>query len=172
MVDGMDELSGIYQIDNREENETQVVFQLMNPKQKPFLKNHKTIVSGRPKACEFVRAQFSRKNLKTKVIQVCGFNSLNVERYIINFFADRFKAKRVLFLVNDSEDLKVMASKPVFLWVISSVFSEDLIKKPVSSNVELYFYACIILLRNHFIRNSLNTYESLFEVVKDQSVIK
>ena len=80
MVDGMDELSGIYQIDNREEDETQVVFQLMNPKQKPFLKNHKTIVSGRPKACEFVRAQFTRKNLKTKVIQVCGFNSLNVER--------------------------------------------------------------------------------------------
>ena len=171
MVDGMDELSGIYENDSHKEDFRRIVFQLMSPKQKPFLRNHKTIVSGRPKACEFVHTLFSRENLKTKAVHVCGFNSLNIERYITNFFADNFKANRVLFFVNDSKDLKAMASIPVFLWVICSVFSEDLIDKPVSSNVELYFYACIILLRNHFNRNSSTPY-SLYEIAKDQFVIQ
>ena len=176
MVDGLDELSDVYKMGSNHEKDDllQVVFQLMSPKQKPFLKNHKTIVSGRPKACEFVRAQFSRRNIKTNIIQVCGFNSLNVERYIENFFnyEDSYKAKRVSIIVNHSIDLRVMASIPVFLWVICTVFSEDLIGKPLDSNVELYFYACLILLRNHFNRNSSSPYKSLYEVVKDLSVTK
>ena len=173
LVDGLDELSNVYQMNSSGNDKLlEIVFKLMSPKQNTFLKDHKTIISGRPKACELARRQFS-KILKTKTVQVCGFNQTNIVKYIKNFFGndDNYKSNKVQFLINQSKNLKMMASVPVFLWVICSVFSEDYIDKPVKSNGELYFYACLVLLRNHFHRKTSKSLH-LHEIVNDESVIK
>ena len=180
IVDGLDELKNIYDMDvncqsisNKGDPCLCVIFDLLNTKSNKLLGHHKTFACGRPKACEFVKRQLSQ-TCKTKTIEICGFNPQNVQKYIFNFFNDNKEiAEKVQKIIQKSSNLKVMSSVPVFLWVICSVFSENLIidSRQINTNTELYFYSCLIFLRNH-LQTSSNQYTNLIDVVNDEDVIK
>ena len=177
IVDGLDELKNIYQMDDacnstiNQEAYLRVVSDLINTKCNEMFKNHKTFACGRPKACEFVKAQLSR-TCKIKTIELCGFNRENIRKYILNFFnKDQVKAEKVQKAIDSSSNLKVMSSVPVFLWVICNVYSENLIDRQINTNTELYFYTCLIFLRNH-LQTSSNKYNNLIDVVNDQVIIE
>ena len=155
IIDGLDELQDIYLMDGEEEKSPcvrnlKMVLDMVEIKG-GFLKNHKTIACGRPKSCEFIKLRFIQKYL-IKTVEVCGFSEQNILRYIDNFFSeekDGTKAENVKQQVTKSSNLKVMSTVPVFLWVICNVYGEDLISSPISTNTELYLYACLVFLRNH-----------------------
>ena len=177
IVDGLDELKGIYEMEeNRDpltkrERYLQIVYDLIDTKSNNALKNHKTFACGRPKACEFVRRQLSQTN-KSKTIEICGFNPGNIRKYIQNFFRnDNLKAEQVIKTIESSSNLKVMSSVPVFLWVICNVYGENLIETKINTNTELYFYTCLIFLRNH-LQSPSKKYTNLFEVSSDETIIK
>ena len=147
-----------------------IIFDLLNCKSNKSFGHHKTFACGRLKACEFIKRQLSQ-TCKTKTIEICGFNPQNVQKYIHNFFKDnQVKAEKVKEIIRKSSNLKVMSSVPVFLWVICNVFSENLIGDG-KINTELYFYTCLIFLRNH-LQTSSNQSTNLTDVVNDKGFIK
>ena len=142
-----------------------IIFDLLNCKSNKSFGHHKTFACGRLKACEFIKRQLSQT---CKTIEICGFNPQNVQKYIHNFFKDnQVKAEKI---IRKSSNLKVMSSVPVFLWVICNVFSENLIGDG-QINTELYFYTCLIFLRNH-LQTSSNQSTNLTDVVNDKGFIK
>ena len=117
IVDGLDEFQNIYNIRNTKNRDLNLdlLSSLIDTKNR-FLKNHKVIACGRPKACEFVKQHFAQMS---KTIEVVGFNKENIVKYIDNFFINKEqKAKKVKEAIEISNNLKVMATVPVFLWVI------------------------------------------------------
>ena len=171
VVDGLDELQKIYDINemNKRPLNFELVSSLIDTK-KGIFKNHKVIVCGRPKACELVKQQFKHKS---KTIEVCGFNEDNIVKYIHQFFNQReVKTVKVKEALRISSNLKVMATVPVFLWVICSVYDQELITKPLNTYTELYTYASLIFLRNHFRgKSKQNSSMSLFDVLENDEIM-
>ena len=167
IVDGLDELQDVYKFNKTNSRQLNLVSSLIDTKN-GVLKNHKVIACGRPKACEFIKQQFLNKS---KTIEVCGFNKENISKFIDIFFnQNNEKAEEVKGALKISNNLKVMATVPVFLWVICSVYGEDLITKPLNTYTELYTYATLIFLRNHFRRTPQQTL-SLFEVMENEEIM-
>ena len=126
IVDGVDELQDIYKFNKRKSFNLRLLSSLVDTK-KGILKNHKVIACGRPKACEFIKQQFGQRS---KTIEVVGFNQDNILKYIDKFFINETeKARKVKEVLTISNNLKVMSTVPVFLWVICCVYGEDLITK-------------------------------------------
>ena len=124
IVDGVDELQDIYKFNKRKSFNLRLLSSLVDTK-KGILKNHKVIACGRPKACEFIKQQFGQRS---KTIEVVGFNQDNILKYIDKFFINETeKARKVKEVLTTSNNLKVMSTVPVFLWVICCVYGEDLI---------------------------------------------
>ena len=167
IVDGLDELQDVYKFNKTSSRQLKLVSSLIDTKN-GVLNHHKVIACGRPKACEFIKQQFLNKS---KTIEVCGFNNKNISKFIDIFFdQNNEKAEKVKAVLNISSNLKIMATVPVFLWVICSVYSEELITKPLNTYTELYTYATLIFLRNHFRRTSQQTI-SLFEVLENKEIM-
>ena len=110
----------------------------------------------------------------SKTIEVCGFSQENINNYIKQFFSgtDPKKGEFVQSLVQQSYQLKTMAKIPVMLWVLCIVFKEDLVTEPITRNSELYFYACIILLRNHYKGVNNQKFHNLLDMVQDKTIIE
>ena len=187
IIDGLDELQDIYLMDGgnlvdkkkSSDCNLKMVLDMVDIKGN-FLKNHKIIACGRPKSCEFIKSRFLQK-YTTKTVEVCGFSEKNILRYIDNFFSeekDHTKAENVKKQVTKCSNLKVMSSVPVFLWVICNVYGENLITNPISTNTELYLYACLVFLRNHLHGlSSTNakdhgSYRHLVEIIQDGELLK
>ena len=177
IVDGLDELRDVYLMDiscfqKKQDSFLKVVFDLINNKSKNKFEKHKTFVCGRPKSCEFFKEKLL-KTCKTKTIEVYGFNNENIERYIFKFFAkNAAKAKEVLNGINSSSNLGMMASVPVFLWVICHVYSENLLMAEFDTDTELYLYTCLIFLRNHLQGLTQHSSTNLFDLVHDKTTIQ
>ena len=171
IIDGLDELQDINNFHNTDlkPSNLSLVSSLVDTNN-GVLKNHKVIACGRPKACEFVKQKFLHKQVKT--IEVCGFKEENVIKYIDRFFnQNKDKAIQVKKALKSSSNLKVMATVPVFLWVICSVYSEELITKPLNTYTELYTYSTLIFLRNHFRGDSQQKNMPLFEVLNCNEIM-
>ncbi|XP_066923559.1 nucleotide-binding oligomerization domain-containing protein 2-like [Clytia hemisphaerica] len=82
IVDGLDELKDIFVDSNfaasSADSLAQLVFTLLDPKG-DWLKNHKVLACGRPKAIEHVKTNLPR-NSKRKTIEVCGFDDENIAK--------------------------------------------------------------------------------------------
>ena len=163
IVDGLDELQGIY-VENdsllqlpREDppkhvpvevNTTMrdIVKDIVNTKS-TLLKGHKTIACGRPKACEIVKLQ-SKEKQRIKTIEVCGFSEKKSIEYIDTFFKSHpQKAEKVKEVIR-KPNLRIMASVPIFLWVICLLYTEDF-ESEINSVTELYIYGLFTFLKNH-----------------------
>ncbi|XP_066931512.1 uncharacterized protein [Clytia hemisphaerica] len=176
IVDGVDELQGVYESQNNSSmSPFQTIFSLINT-HGTVLKGHKSIACGRPKACDYIRRFLqteiglqNRTNIKT--VEVCGFNDAQIDKYIEKFFAgNKEKADRVREAIRISDNLRIMASTPVLIWVIAIVYSEDLITKPLNTYTELYMYACLVFLRNHMHGTRANYHKPLIELLDDEEI--
>ena len=182
IVDGLDELQDVYECSDRPQKGSltpfQIVFDLVNNKGQ-VLRGHKTIASGRPKACDFIKKKLlelkenERKVIRIKTVEVCGFKEENVNKYVEKFFNGNIeKVKRVKEVIRSSNNLKVMSTVPVFTWVICHVYSENLITKPLNTCTELYMYACLVFLRKHLRGLDSCSYSTLTEMANDDNVIE
>ena len=174
IVDGLDELKDLYVENNPGASSikslVQFVFSLLDPKG-DWLKNHKVLACGRPKAIDYVKTKLPT-NSKRKTIEVCGFDDNNVIKYIENFFGENIeKAETVKDLITQSYNLRLMARVPVFLFVICSVYKDNLLTNSINTQTELYFYSSLIFIRNHF-KSKPNQYPNLMSILEDQKVME
>ena len=105
---------------------------------------------------------------------MCGFNQKIIKKYIQNFFGERDseKADSVQRLIDQSCELGIMARVPIFLFVICSVYDEDLITYAINTNTELYIYTTLVFLRNHMRNcNEPKYYDCLMSAVEDSNVM-
>ena len=145
VVDGLDELQGIYQEADETWPITELIKKLIDTKS-GLLKGHKTIACGRPKACEFIKSTMHSQ--KTKLIEVCGFDEKKTIEYIDRFFKDDLeRAEKVKELIKRT-NLRIMSSVPVLLWVICLLYSEDF-DEEINSTTELYTYGLFTFLKHH-----------------------
>ena len=161
VVDGLDELQGIYTENDSvqlQQDSLQLPFPGMNTTMREIvkdivntkstvLKGHKTIVCGRPKACEIIKLQSMEKQ-RIKTVEVCGFSERKSIEYIDAFFKDHpQKAEKVKEIIR-KPNLRIMASVPIFLWVICLLYTEDF-ESEINSVTELYTYGLFTFLKNH-----------------------
>eukprot|EP00111_Clytia_hemisphaerica_P010407 TCONS_00030411-protein len=64
-----------------------------------------------------------------------------------------------------------MARVPVFLFVICSVYKDDLLTNTIKTQTELYFYSSLMFIRNHF-KSKPNQYPNLMSIIEDRKVIE
>ena len=148
LIDGADELQSLHQISNAESRQNsgllKSVYQLINIKSN-FLTNHKTIIAARPEACQIIDATF-KSTVKIKMMEVCGFNPSSVCMYIDNYFGKNIiTAQIVKQKIEESENLTVMASIPVYTWVICAIFGEEInTESPTYNDASFYVRMFVI----------------------------
>ena len=160
IVDGLDELQEIY-VDTdviqpflqdssasfEAKTTTRELVKSMIDTKSTALKGHKAIVCGRPKACEIIKLQLREKQ-RIKTIEVCGFSEKKSIKYIDAFFKEYpLKAEKVKEVIR-KPNLRMMASVPIFLWVICLLYTEDFTTE-INSVTELYTYGLFTFLKNH-----------------------
>ena len=164
LFDGIDELQDIY---NEPISKSTKISTIVNTIKRP---EFRFILGGRPKACENIIKEV-RSVCRFKTVEVCGFNTTSIGRYIHKYFSNGThpgKAARVQRLINDSNNLRVMASVPVLLYIICAVFEEDLlVEKSIHTNTELYLYGCLVFLQSHLRGNYTG---NLYELVQDDNI--
>ena len=146
IVDGLDELQGVY---NETQNETfpmtEIVKRMIYPKS-DILKGHKTIVGGRHNACDSIKSKM--KETLIKIVEVCGFSENKSIEFIDRFFqSDVQRANKVKEMIK-RPNLRVMSNVPILLWTICLLYSEDF-EEEINSVTELYFYGLLAFLKNH-----------------------
>ena len=178
LVDGADELQSLHQISNTKTRQiprlVKSVYELIDIRSN-FLTAHKTIIAARPEACQIIDATF-KSTVKIKMIEICGFNPRSVCVYIDNYFGKNIiTAQIVKQKIEESENLTVMASIPVYTWVICAVFNEDINIESPRTTTHLCTYACLLFIRNHFnqtLRNLFPSNCSLLEVINNANVVQ
>ena len=178
LLDGADELQSLHQISNAEtrplSGQIKSVYDLIDIRSN-FLTGHKTIIVARPEACQIIDATF-KSVVIIKMIEICGFNPRSVCVYVDNYFGKNIiTAQIVKQKIEESENLTVMASIPVFTWVICAVFNEDINIESPRTTTHLCTYACLLFIRNHLkqtFRNLFPSNCSLLEVINNTNVVK
>ena len=182
LIDGVDELQSLHELNNvllTTEIRTELpplvrsVYELIDTHSNT-LARHKTIIAARPEACQIVDAVFKGK-IKIKMVEVCGFNSNSVNVYVDNYFGNQqHMAETVKNKINESENLSVMASIPVYTWVICAIFNEDTNIESPRTTTHLCSYACLLFLRNHLkksLHNPIPINCSLLDIINNEDVI-
>ena len=178
LVDGADELKSLHEISDPENRElpglVKSVYDMMDIWSK-FLTGHKTMIAARPEACQIIETAFKTK-INMKMIEVCGFNSESVNIYVDNYFLNNpITAQIVKQKIDESENLTVMASIPVYTWVICSIFNEDINIESPRTTTHLCSYACLLFIRNHSKETSGYSFSSnspLREIVSSKGVLQ
>ena len=110
------------------------------------------------------------------MIEVCGFNSESVNIYVDNYFVNKpMTAQIVKQKIDESENLTVMASIPVYTWVICSIFNEDINIESPRTTTHLCSYACLLFIRNHIKEISGYSFSSnspLREIICNEGVLQ
>ena len=164
VVDGLDELQGIYDEDNSKETfPTSVTIKNLIDTNSSFLKGHKTIACGRPKACGFIQRLMENQAMKS--IEVCGFNQNKTIEYIERFFKnDLIRAEKIKEIVK-RPIIRTLSTVPVFLWIICLLYCEDF-EDEITSVTELYTYALFTFLKKHLRGCKTLEKQSLCKLIK------
>ena len=178
LVDGADELKSLHEISDPKIRElpglVKSVYDLIDIRSN-FLTGHKTMIAARPEACQIIHTEF-KMVINMKMIEVCGFNSESVNIYIDNYFVNStITAQIVKHKIEESENLTVMASIPVYTWVICSIFNEDINIESPRTTTHLCSYACLLFIRNHMKEitgSSLSIDSPLQEIISNKNVLQ
>ena len=178
LVDGADELKSLHEIMDSKIRElpclAKSVYDLIDIRSN-FLTGHKTMIAARPEACHIIDREFKRI-ISIKIIEVCGFNPQSVNVYIDNYFVNNtVTAQIVKQKIDESENLTVMASIPVYTWVICSIFNEDINIESPRTTTHLCSYACLLFIRNHIKELSGCSFSSncsFREIISNTSVLQ
>ena len=165
IVDGLDELQGVYD-EIQEENipMTKVVKKIIDPKCS-ILKCHKTIVGGRHNACESIISKM--KDTSIKIVEVCGFSENKSIEYIEHFFGSDVQRANKVKEVIKRPNIRVMSNVPVLLWVICLLYSEDF-GEEINTVTELYVFGLFTFLKNHIRGQESSEKIGLSSFVKSQ----
>lgn len=173
IIDGIDEFIGLTDMLSQHHGKmtgiSKCLYQAINPVNASLF-DHKVLISGRPEAIGMVQQKF-RKLVSLKSIEVLGFDQKNIELFVHNIFYDN-KEKEVLVLqkLKESTNLSLMASLPVYLSIICSLFSSET-SMNADTSVELYSWALGLYLKNHF-RTEDMSYMTLRDIFKRKDVGK
>ena len=170
LVDGIDELQNLTDLHYGLEGSKEAILKsLLRTKIKTNeLCGHKTIVSGRPEACQEIKSVFKED---VKVVDVCGFNSASVEKYIKYFFRqDQQMVNEVYQKIIETKTLSAMASIPVYLMVICCMYHDNIDLDEVNTTTEVCSYTCLFFLKNHV--KQITKDKGIQEICEDQNVCK
>ncbi|XP_066917259.1 uncharacterized protein [Clytia hemisphaerica] len=170
VIDGLDELHNIYELENKlvsDIHHVQTVRQIIDQK---FIPGHKTIVCGRPKACQFLQ-NYVLDTRNTKTVEICGFTYENTVEYIRKFFNNKEKSARLIEKLRLSDNLRQMCTIPIFLWIVCHIFNEQLIPTNLETITEIYFYSCLVFLRNHLRINNSSGRMDFHTIVNDRKIL-
>ena len=166
IVDGFDELQGVYNEAKEEMFPMREIVEKMINSESTILKGHKTIVGGRHSACESIKSKLTKTRIK--MVEVCGFSENKSKEYIEHFFgSDVQRADKVKEIIKQPK-IRVMSNVPVLLLVICLLYSEDF-EEEMHTVTELYFYGLIAFLKNH-VRRQNNPEDSLSSFVTSKRV--
>ena len=178
LVNGADELKSLHEISDLKIRKlpgvVKSVYDLIDTRSN-FLTGHKTMVAARPEAWQIIATEF-KMIINMKMIDVCGFNSESVNINVDNYFAKKpITLQIVKQKIDESENLTVMASIPVYTWVICSLFNEDINIESPRTTTYLCSYACLLFIRNHMKETagySLSSNSSLQEMISNKGVLQ
>ena len=135
--------------------------ELISPESQQLKENKYVLVLGRPWATEIVLNTFWGKVKKPKLVEITGFSSENVTKYLNNYFRyHKQECEAVKQEIDESEFLKAISAIPVYLSVIANIFESEKSVKELNTNTKLSTALFLIYLREHttkFVSKNLRT---------------
>ena len=107
--------------------------------------NCRRIVAGRPESVNKLYLRWSR-DIEIKRADIVGFSDTMIRKYIFLFSSN---ANIVLQKVKGFRHLKAMSHIPVYLWIICSIFEEDVMLPAPKTMTELYIWTFVVFIREH-----------------------
>ena len=178
VVDGLDEWRNINNF-RKDRNSTvsplnKTMYDLINTTSVSLLSGHRTIVVGRPQACNVIESVFSRET-EIKSVENIGFMYEDVQRYVASRFADDMLTRNlILQRIEESQTLKSISIIPVYLWIICGLYGSDKNFPTPETATSLLIYTCLFYLRDHFKSSEHGTYadSSIYELVNDKRILE
>ena len=138
----------------------------------------RTILSSRPESANVLYSTLGR-SLNIKRVDVVGFSKAKVSEYVSNF-TDNIKKphlkERILSKIDEHQNLTAMSQIPVYLWIMCSIFEDNIDIPAPKTNTELYIWLFGVYLREHLKDFKKSPYtRSLSDVFSDercQSILK
>ena len=170
LVDGIDELKELAMFTEKSTDITPrgAVIQDILWSRSSQLASHRTIVCGRPDACQDIYSHYS-PHLPIKVIEICGFSDDSVYQFVKNFHQDDVEV--IIQKIKNSENLNIMASIPVYLWVICHILTDNTTTNTVNTTTELCAYSMLLFVRNHVKSIRHLDRMPLIELCKDEEIL-
>ena len=107
--------------------------------------NCKRIVAGRPESVNKLYLEWCW-DIDMKCADIIGFSDKMIHKYIFQFSSN---AEVVKQKVEEFHHLKAMAHIPVYLWIICSIFEEDMTLPAPKTMTELYIWTFAVFIREH-----------------------
>ena len=105
----------------------------------------KRIVAGRPESVNKLYSSWGG-DIEIKRADIVGFSDEMIHKYIFQFSSN---AEVVKQKVEEFHHLKAMSHVPVYLWIICSVFEEDMMLPAPKTMTELYIWAFAVFIKEH-----------------------
>jgi len=155
LVDGIDELKDISRINEEVTknkalpNPLRCLKNLLNPNHIDF--NHKTIVIGRPESCQRIRNCYRPDpNIAIRMVEICGFSDESKKSFINkNVTRAGINKKDIIDKIMNTYNLHMMASIPIYLWVICQIINENVDIAPIKTTTQLCTYAMLLFVQKH-----------------------
>ena len=133
---------------SEETNIGAVLHNMLKPLTGCFL-DQTTILASRPDSANTLYLRRGKK-VKIKRVDIVGFTMEGISKYVRNFAITRPDLQQVILRkIAGSKTLKAMSHIPVYLWIICSLFEEDIAIPAPETDTELYIWAFGVFLREH-----------------------
>ena len=128
------------------------------------LPNCKRIVAGRPESVNMLYSKWGR-DIEIKRADIVGFSDKMIHKYIFQFSSN---AEIVKQKVEEFYHLKAMSHIPVYLWIICSIFEEDMMLPAPKTMTELNIWAFAVFIREHCRKQQFSgKFMSLVELLQE-----
>ena len=114
-----------------------------------FFSDLRIVIASRPESANILYSTLGKK-LEIKRVDVLGFSRETVLKYVENFATGKPDIQKVILRkINESESLKAMCQIPVYLWIICSIFENNVDITSPQTNTELYIWAFTVFVREY-----------------------
>jgi len=170
IVDGIDELVGIGTIHaNIKEYHAKTLYDFIDPKM--GLGKHRIFV-GRPRAARMVQSLFQGMKLRSRNVEICGFETESIKEYIRKMFEDNKPLiNRLQRKIDTSVTFKAMATVPVYLWAICGLYYQRPDEEIPETVTELLLSLMLLFQQNHWGKKR-DSAVSLSDLVKDTKMLQ
>lgn len=169
VIDGIDELLEVDTIQETHKHpHARLLYEIINPKSSL---GKRSIFVGRPRVARMVYSKLQEMQVKTKSIEICGFERASIENFISNVLQEHTLVNSLIQKINSSLTMMAMASVPVYLWAICGIFLQKSEDEIPDTSTGLLLHLLLLFQQHHWADKKDNS-PPLSKLIENEEVVK